>query len=369
MRIRLRDTLSRLLLVGLLAVSLLLTACGGKPAAKSEAPAVKIEVFTAQKGLPNSDITALAVFGGQIWAGTRNGLTRFDGTNWQIHVKKNTNALPSNEIESLSALPDSLLIATENGAARYQSSGFSGLVSGLRVRSIAQNGPTIVLATAHGIEQSTGGPFQPYGKENASLVDDEVNVVAFDRKGRIWAGTRVGMSMFQGAMFQNFSGPAKTIMGSSLVEIPPSPPNCQLIGNNIKCILPWKDRLVIGTTSGMTITDMENSYISYTAPHKEWVQRGAQIVEEPVAGNSPLPDNVINSFALSSDENTLYVGTRRGLGIFHNNAWVDLSGKLSELNGLSISALAIDRTTLWVGTPAGLLRVENIDSVLPTTAK
>ncbi|HNV71232.1 MAG TPA: hypothetical protein PKO06_16125, partial [Candidatus Ozemobacteraceae bacterium] len=225
MHTRLRVSVSGLFLTCLLAASLFLTACGNKPVAKPEAPAPKIEVFTAQKGLPNSDITALAVFGGQIWAGTRNGLTRYDGVNWQIHVKKNTNALPSNEIEGLVVTPDSLLIATENGAARYQAAGFSSIVTGLRVRSIAQNGPTVILATAHGIEQSTGGPFQPYGKENASLVDDEVNVVAFDRKGRVWAGTRVGMGLFQGTLFQNYSGPAKTIMGSSLVEIPPSPAN------------------------------------------------------------------------------------------------------------------------------------------------
>ena len=366
---RLRIPLSGLLLVATLAAVLFLTACGSAPTAKPAASNLKIDVFNAQKGLPNNEITSLAVFGGQVWAGTKNGLTRYDGVNWQIHVKKNTNALPSNDIEGLTVTPDSLLIATENGAARYQSGGFSSVITGLRSRSIAQNGPTIVMATAHGIEQSTGGQFQAFGKENAQLVDDEVNVVAFDKKGRIWAGTRVGMGMFQGAMFQNFSGPAKTVMGSSLVEIPPSPANCQLIGNNIKCILPWKERLAIGTTTGLTITDMENSYLSYTAPHKDWVQRGSQIVEEPVQGNSPLGDNVISALAASADENTLFVGTRRGLGILHTNAWLDVSAKLPDLNGLSISALAIDKDTLWVGTPAGLLRVQGIGSLLPDSGK
>ncbi|HQG29997.1 MAG TPA: hypothetical protein PLY73_15695, partial [Candidatus Ozemobacteraceae bacterium] len=56
----------------------LCTGCGNKqPAAGPAAP--KIDRFGAADGLPHDVITALAVFGNQIWVGTKSGVARYDG--------------------------------------------------------------------------------------------------------------------------------------------------------------------------------------------------------------------------------------------------------------------------------------------------
>jgi|GEM_PF-4102650 len=65
-----------------LALILTVTGCGTKTAPTAGAPAPKVDLFAARDGLPHDNITALAVFGSQLWAGTKGGLTRYDGVNW-----------------------------------------------------------------------------------------------------------------------------------------------------------------------------------------------------------------------------------------------------------------------------------------------
>ncbi|MDP2816595.1 MAG: hypothetical protein Q8O19_07955, partial [Rectinemataceae bacterium] len=66
--------------------------CTSQSSGPSTQPTIKVDSFTSKDGLPGDHITALAFFGGQIWVGTKTGIARYDGVNWQIHVTKNTNA-------------------------------------------------------------------------------------------------------------------------------------------------------------------------------------------------------------------------------------------------------------------------------------
>jgi len=356
---------SKAILCAVLIFIYFLAGCGDPKSKQNQENPIKADFFTIQQGMPNDFITSLAFFGGQIWAGTKSGLTKYDGVNWQIFVKKNTNSLGSDIIESLLVADNALWIATDKGVSRYDGNNWSGVLSGARARAVAVKGNQIAVATAHGVDYSTGNPFESFGKENGGLVYDEVKYVAFDPvKSNLWVGTQAGMALFNGGTFQNFTGPAKSVMGNSLIDVPPSPANCQLIGNNINCIIPYKTLLAIGTTSGLSITDMGNQWTNYTAPHKDWVQRGGKIIEEMVSGNCPLPANFISSLAATSGDSALFVGTNNGLALLKESTWVDLSSKLSQLKSVSITALAIEKDNLWVGTQKGLYRITGISTLL-----
>jgi len=339
----------------------------GTPKTGAPAPvSLKVDYFSTASGLPGNEITCLAVFGGQIWVGTqKNGVCRYDGVNWQIHAKKNLPVLGSDQIEGMAVGANGIFIATDNGVVKYDGKSWNSVFTGSRARSVAVRGTEIAVATAHGVEHSTGGGFQVRSKENANLLNDEVKIVAFDNAGTLWVGMQLGMASLNGIMFQNFSGPAKTVMGSSLVEVPPSPANCQLCGNNINCIVPYKGMLAIGTTSGLCITNMKDNWTYYTAEHKDWFQRGGNIVEESVSGNSPIPGNSIGALLPAAKDSLLFVGTNKGLGLLEGTNWIDIQSKIPDLKSLRITALALANDNLWVGTSSGLYSVQRISDLLP----
>lgn len=339
--------------------------CGGN----GEPPKPKelvVEHYTRLKGLPDESITSMAAFAGQVWAGSKNGLFTFDGVNWKQHVKKNTNVLGSNIIEDLKVNDNALWIATDNGAARYDGRSWSSVYTGGRARSVCGTGSQVAVATAHGVEYSGGGAFTPMGKDSAGLVYDEVNQVLFDSQGQLWAGTRAGMAKMSSGIFQNYTGPAKSVMGSSLIDIPPSPANCQLIGNNIKVLLDYRGKVAVGTTSGLTISDFGGYYVNYFSAHKDWFQRAGKIVEDRVDGNSPLPGNIINALATTPAGELLFVGTDKGLAILKEDNWIDVSKLTKGLPRVAITGLAYVGRDLWVGTSDGIYQVKDMASLLET---
>ncbi|MGM0599875.1 MAG: ligand-binding sensor domain-containing protein [Candidatus Rifleibacteriota bacterium] len=353
--------------VALLAIFLfslgLTLGCGG---GEENATPKNLEVvhFTRLQGLPNENITCMASFAGQVWAGSQKGLLTFDGANWKHHVSKNTNVLGSDIIEDLKVCDNALWIGTDNGAARYDGNNWSSVYTGGRARSVCGTGNKMAVATAHGVEYSSGNAFAPMGKKSAGLVYDEVNQVLFDSQGQLWVGTRAGMARMSSGIFQNYTGPAKSVMGSSLIDIPASPANCRLVGNNVKILMEFGDQIAVGTTSGLTLTDFSNSYVSYFSTHKDWAQRGGKIVEETITGNSPLPGNVINALATTPDAELLFVGTGNGLAILKGNNWLDTTDIIKDLPPISITGLAYVAPDLWVGTQNGIYRVKNIETLI-----
>lgn len=129
--------------------------------------------------------------------------------------------------------------------------------------------------------------------------------------------------------------------------------------------MPYKDLLAIGTTSGLTLTDMETVWNNYTSRHRDWVQRGGQIVEEVVSGNSALPGNVISSLAKSDDQELLFVGTDKGLAILHGNDWLDTKTLLPDLPGVAITGLAWLNGDLWAATAEGIYQVKKASGLIP----
>jgi ligand-binding sensor domain-containing protein len=352
-----------------LMIVLLLTnlGCGKKEPPKPKE--LEITHHTRLTGLPDEEISCMASFGGKLWAGSPNGLFAYDGVNWKQHVRKNTNVLGSDIIEDLKVNDNALWIATDNGAARYDGNNWSSVYTGGRARSVVGTSNQVAVATARGIEFSNNGAFKSMSKESAGLVYDEATQVLFDRMGALWVGTRAGMARMGSGIFQNFTGPAKSVMGSSLIDIPPSPANCQLIGNNVKVLAHYGDKIAVGTTSGLSVTDFSTGYTNYYSSHKDWFQRGGKIVEERVNGNSPLPGNVICSLASTPAAELLFVGTDKGLAILQGSTWIDTATLLKGVPKTTITALAFVDKDLWVGTRAGIYQVKDVASILEPAEK
>lgn len=340
----------------------------GQPKGPPKPTSFEFDHHSNKTGLPENAITSLVSFGGKVWAGSQKGLFCYDSVNWQIHQRKNTNVLGSDIIEDLKVFDNVLWIATDNGACRFDGHNWASVYTGGRARSVIGRGSELAVATAYGVVYTNGGQSRTLGKESAGLVMDEVMQVMFDHKGRLWAGTRAGVGLLASDIFQNFTGPAKSVMGSSLIDVPASPTNCQLPGNNIKVLMPFGEMMAVGTTSGLTITDLMNGYTNYTSQHRDWFQRGGKIVEEMVSGNSPLPGNVINALARSDGNEMLFIGTDKGLAVLHGKEWLKLDELVPGFPKIAITGLAWHKGDLWAATGEGIYQIKKLSALIEKPA-
>lgn len=339
-----------------------LFACTGCFEKKAEKPKVfSFEQFTYSKGLPCERITCMAAFGGKVWAGSEKGLFAYDGVNWEIHSKKNNNFLGSDIIWDLKSMNSRLYISTDNAACFYDGNRFKSVYTGRPVSSCAGSGNEIAVGTAAGVVVN--------GRicdKNSGLANDEVKQVIYDKNGQLWVGTNAGISKMSDNYPKNYKGPQKTLRGSSLVDIPPSPSNCQLSGNYIKAMILYKDGFAIGTTQGLSVTDMNNKYENYTAEHLELMQINGKIDNVEVGGNSKIPGNKIRALAATDKDELLFVVTDKGLGILQGTEWLDVDKLIPGLPKEDLTSVAWLQNDLWVGGEDGIYRIKGLSALLET---
>ena len=333
------------------------TGCTGKK--KDNKPKVfSFETFHKDRGLSSESITCLAQIGGKVCAGTKKGLMVYDGVNWEIFNKKTTNSLGSDEIVDIQFLNNLLWIATDNGACYYNGKDFRSIYTGGRARAVSGTGTSQhAVGTAFGvlINGSTS---------NSNIGQHEISKMLYE-KGSLWVGTRKeGIFKIEGGMARQFKGAAKTIMGSSLIEVPASPANCKLPGNLIKALIPYKGYIAVGTTGGLCITDFSGYYEVYTALHKDFFQRNAGIVEEDVDGNSKMPGNKVFALAATDNDELLFVVTDLGLGILKGSEWLDVASIIPGLPDTGLTSVAWCNGDLWLGTEDdGLIKVAKLSDL------
>jgi ligand-binding sensor domain-containing protein len=80
-----------------------------------------VETWDTSSGLPQNTVRAIAQTpDGYLWAGTENGLARFDGVRFENFVRENTPALPDPNVESLLLdSPGKLWVGTTGHAASW----------------------------------------------------------------------------------------------------------------------------------------------------------------------------------------------------------------------------------------------------------
>lgn len=195
--------------------------------------------------------------------------------------------------------------------------------------------------------------FKQYSVENG-LPFIQIFSVFQDEKGYLWTSGYGGLSKFDGKEFINYS--PKNGLANHYV-------------NAVTCCS--KGNLWIGTKNGLNEFVNEKTFNIYTTKHG-------------------LPSNVILSLA-SDKKNNLYIGTDKGLAFLKNDKFdeiYDLKGqsiktilntnslgivvgtnngvfilqankKTSPLiSNINVNCLAINGSTLWVGSSSGLLKYD-----------
>src|ERR1044071_370962 len=136
------------------------------------------QAWLTENGLPQNTVQAIVqTQGGYLWAGTQEGLARFDGLNFAVFDKENTPAFKSNDIRFL----------VEDREGR------------------------LWISTSYGLVCRHNKEFTSF-TVNEGLPDNSVGPVVEDTNGNVWIGTAGGLTRFENGNFKTFTtdhGPAR----------------------------------------------------------------------------------------------------------------------------------------------------------------
>ncbi len=163
--------------------------------------------WEVEDGLPQNSILSLAQTSeGYLWAGTWEGLVRFDGVRFTTFDEANTPALLDNSVRRLEVDRDGTLwIATSRGLSGLRHGAFFAVPppEGAPLRNLvdlmaARDGSLWIATYRQGLFQRTGERFRNWTTREG-LATDSVLALAEDSQGGIWVGTTGGLQRWDGS--------------------------------------------------------------------------------------------------------------------------------------------------------------------------
>ncbi len=163
--------------------------------------------WRTEDGLPQNSILSLAQTpDGYLWAGTQEGLVRFDGVRFTTFDKANTPALKDNLVRRLEVDgAGTLWIATDRGLTRMRQGTFDFIEppAGVELRDLidlepARDGSLWIATFGRGLFQLSGDTFRLW-RAGDGLASDSVTALAEDEQGSLWVGSTGGLQRWDGA--------------------------------------------------------------------------------------------------------------------------------------------------------------------------
>ena len=300
-----------------------------------------LRYLTIDDGLPQNTVHAIIKDqGGWMWFATGNGLSRFDGYNFELFQKPQ---IPSNLVNAVVESSDrKLWIGTSQGLAYYDQS--SQEIAHFELESDADR-PLNVL----------------------SLYSDD--------KGNVWVGT-----LDDGLFLLIKDGDRYRIKHINTS-------NSQLPGNNVYDFLQMRDgRMVIGTNHGIAVYDYQRSsvYLFNSGSLEDatvfslfesmegdlWVgtYNGLWVFNPRYGRDEWYFHDPLNSEGLSHGRvnqitqdfrGTIYVGTLGGIDLYQPQSNSFKSFPIKEIDEFSLNSMFInviyvdDQGNVWIGTEKG----------------
>lgn len=269
--------------------------------------AIPFSILGIKDGLPQATITCMMQDReGYVWAGTKDGLTRYDGYQFEVirYVQGDTTSLSSNSITSICQdLSGNIWVGTNFGLNKLD--------------------PQSLYCRR----------YYHWFEDDRSLSSNKITSTITDHHGDVWIGTENGLNKLESP-----DGNFKTY---SIRENDPY----SLSGNSVNTLFADRhNNLWVGTDAGLNLLLPEGNFKRYKRDFED---------------NNSLSDNIVSSIVEDHDGN-LWVGTRNGLNKFNpvleifSRYYADFP-KENLLGSSIINALMVDdRGKIWVGTPAGL---------------
>ena len=208
----------------------------------------KLNVKDVENSLADNDVqTIIEDKKGNIYFGTKAGLSVFDGKRFHNYSKKN--GLPENNILSTYIDKENTIwIGTANGLCSFKNNKFEIVRFPSNVQSAGKVVPvynifidrnhTFWLASENGVIKYSGNTFQKFNQSNGFTSKRVISTLQ-DKSGYLWFGTDEGIFNYNYTSFVSINV------------------NNGLAANKVYLMLLNKDFLWIGTNNGIDKLDLQ----------------------------------------------------------------------------------------------------------------
>ena len=299
--------------------------------------------YTTAEGLINNSVICLAIDSNDnIWFGTQEGISFFDGTNWTNYDVNSHPDLVNNTITALKVDSDNnLWVGTDFGVNKFDGNNWTtyteadGLADD-RIKYINQddNG-NIWFANNDGITIFDGSSWTSYTMADG-LPFGGTNFVMFDSEGNAILGTPLGgVFIFDGTNF------------TAITE------DEGLLSDKVRSIaIDTNNQKWIGTADGISVFDENNVFVT----NHEFIFE------------LPPPDslNPVEDIQIAADGRVWvgvyvdYLVTEGGISMLEGPNWEDYDVD-DGLVGPVVRRLAIDsQDNIWVATSTGVSKIGDL---------
>lgn len=160
-------------------------------------------VWSSESGLPQNSIQALLqTRDGYLWIGTQEGLVRFNGVEFKVFNKANTDVIRHNDVRVLyQDRAGTLWIGTFGGGlVSYKNGQFTtytaqdGLSSNSITAILQDRRGNLWIGTTDGLSELSSGKFVTFGRKSG-LSDTLIQALAEDAQGRVLVATHSGLDV------------------------------------------------------------------------------------------------------------------------------------------------------------------------------
>lgn len=284
--------------------------------------------WTQAQGLPQDTIRAIAQTpDGYLWLGTREGLARFDGSEF-LTFSKSDGALPNNTVTALAVGHNGTLwIGTLEGVSRYQ------------------NGRFRIFSSADGL------PVSP------------VNSLVEDHSGALWVASGGRLFRMKDGMATAF--PRESVAPVDVVQVVYEGPGQRLWVSGVGGLVARSGE---GFTPVLGTKDLKGEYINTLAGNPSGLWMGGShgiILMRPdhqlvrFGTGEGLPDEAVDAL-LTDRAGSLWAGTGAGLSRLQNGRFVAPPKTSADVDADRVWSMLEDREgDLWVGLNSSLARLRD----------
>jgi sulfatase-modifying factor enzyme 1/flagellar hook capping protein FlgD/two component regulator with propeller domain len=167
--------------------------------------------FTSSDGLVNDVVSSIAIDSiGNMWFGTQNGVSKYDGTNWTSYTT--TDGLINGSIADIAVdFQDNLWFATNGGVSKFDGSTWTTYTTD---NGLAGNKVLAISVDIHdnlwfacfssGISKYDGVSWTSYGTAEGMPVQTAYEIDT-DIEGNVWIGTYGGIIKFDGTNWTHYT--------------------------------------------------------------------------------------------------------------------------------------------------------------------
>ncbi|AJR04545.1 two-component regulator propeller domain-containing protein [Siansivirga zeaxanthinifaciens] len=327
---------------------------------------------------------------GQIWIATRDGLNKYDGTEFTVfrHQKDNPSSISNNDVTCIKQGSDGFIwVGTTKGLNRYNPKNNTFKTFYSNVYSLAHN--TIwAITELSNKELWIGTPFglSIYYKDTDSFksgfLTNSVHTIFETTNGSVYIGTRDGLKQLVSK--ENNSYQFKTIKGTEglfVQDIIESPNGSLLFGTKTKSVLEYniKNETLVPYFTEATLKDKNRNVRQLLLDEKGklWIgtYNGLQIADESkklitlhhdINDSESISDNFIKTL-LKDQKGSIWVGTYQdGINIWDesNINFINITQKPGNtgLNYKAVSSIVKHKKQLFFGTEGGGISIWNTNT-------